>query len=433
VNSERSGLTGRAPAWRCIRWPLIGAAGAYVIAGAYAVVTDGHAWPRFAAHVVMLASVAIAAWMVSRHVSRIVHEQNEALRASRARLEGIIASAMDAIISTDEDQHIIIFNAAAEMMFRCPAAEAIGSHLERFIPERFRHVHREAMRRFGESSVTQRLVGVGGGVAALRADGEEFPSEASISHSDASGRKLYTVVLRDVTARKRTEQELETSRTQLRALAARVESVREEERTRLARDVHDQLGHALTALKMDLAWLGRRGHLDNPVAAEQVRGMTELLDETIRQVRRMATNLRPPVLDDVGLAAAIEWQARDFETRTGITCQLTTELPERELDRDVATAIFRIFQEALTNVARHAGASVVEVRMPASPDHVVLIVEDNGRGITAEELEGMKSLGILGMRERARLLKGDVTITGEPGVGTRVTVTVPAARVEAHC
>jgi signal transduction histidine kinase len=209
--------------------------------------------------------------------------------------------------------------------------------------------------------------------------------------------------------------------------------VREEERTRLAREVHDQLGHALTALKMDLAWLGRRGHLDNPALAEQVRGMTELLDETIREVRRMATSLRPPVLDDVGLVAAIEWQARDFETRTGISCRLTTELADRSLDRDVATAIFRIFQEALTNVARHSGASAIDVRLPGSPDQVVLVVEDNGRGITTDEMQGTTSLGILGMRERARLLGGDVTITGEPGAGTRVTVAVPAVHVEARC
>jgi signal transduction histidine kinase len=211
----------------------------------------------------------------------------------------------------------------------------------------------------------------------------------------------------------------------LRALAARYESVREEERSRIAREVHDELGQALTGLKIDLSTLARDVRNRLPDAEQRVDAMTRLVGETIDFVRELSAQLRPPVLDDVGLAAAIEWQAQEFQSRTGVVCRLVSSLPDEELPTDVSTALFRILQEALTNVARHAGATFVHIRLDKADSVIILTVTDNGRGITPEEIENVRSLGLVGMRERSLLLGGNVTITGQPGNGTTVTARIP--------
>ena len=218
---------------------------------------------------------------------------------------------------------------------------------------------------------------------------------------------------------------------QLRALSARVESVREEERTGIAREIHDELGQALTALKMDLAWIMRRASgavaMAPGVLVEKLREMSEMTDEVIGQVRRISAELRPGVLDDLGLVAAIEWQAGEFEKRTGTICNIRTNVEDAQLDRDRSTALFRIFQEALTNVARHACAHSVDVRLDRSEDGVRLEVHDDGPGITTEAAFSPNSLGLLGIRERARRLRGSATIRRvEPG-GTLVSVELPLA------
>jgi signal transduction histidine kinase len=222
---------------------------------------------------------------------------------------------------------------------------------------------------------------------------------------------------------------LKRSRGQLRALAAHLQSVREDERTRLSRQVHDELGQVLTALKLDLAWLAARIRPDDTAEIGKVHDAVGLVGELIRLVRQIATELRPGVLDDAGLVSAVEWQAGEFERRTGISCRLVSTLPEREPDAEVATALFRILQEALTNVARHAGATAVTIELAPRNRQVVLVVTDNGRGITARELEDRRSLGLLGMRERAFVLGGRVTVTaGHGGMGTRVTASLPLRR-----
>jgi PAS domain S-box-containing protein len=232
-------------------------------------------------------------------------------------------------------------------------------------------------------------------------------------------------VMVDVSAMKRADAELRRSQDELRALSARLESVQEEERGRIAREIHDELGQVLTGLKMDLAWLAGRlpdGSLD---LGEKVAAMGGLVDGALQSVRRIAAELRPALLDTLGLAAAIERQAAEFQARTGIPCTCTTRLGEPPLDPALAAALFRIFQEALTNVARHAGASRVAVRLVEEGDNAVLEVRDNGRGITVEELASQDGLGITGMRERARALGGDVAIIGTPAAGTRVTASLP--------
>jgi len=235
--------------------------------------------------------------------------------------------------------------------------------------------------------------------------------------------RAVCLIVSDLSEVKRAEQELRASSEQLRNLAARLLSVREEERTRIAREVHDELGQSLTAVKMDLSWLAGRLSPGNGHLLGRIRSTLQLADSTIQSVRRISTELRPGVLD-LGLAAALEWQAREFQARTGIRCRL--RLPDQGVVApDVSTALFRIFQEALTNIARHAGATRAEVVLKKQPDGLVLLIRDNGRGFDPANSSSSKSLGLLGMRERAAILGGRVDISSAPGKGTRVTVWIP--------
>lgn len=350
-----------------------------------------------------------------------------ALAGSRAQLAAIIASAMDAIVCIDEDHRVVLFNQAAEDMFRRPADAVLGQPVELLIPSRFRTEHRRHVEAFAKSQVRRRRRMTGGCVTGLRADGEEFLAESVISQAEVAGRKRYTAILRDVSQRMRADDEIRRSREQLRALAARLESVREEERSRIARDVHDELGQALTGLKIDLSALATRVGGQIPEVGQRIAAMMRVVRQTIDFVRELSAQLRPAILDDVGLAAAIEWQAQEFQSRTGVVCRFVSTLADDGLPADVTTAVFRILQEALTNVARHAGATFVHVRLERGDDALVLIVEDNGRGITPREIENVRSLGLVGMRERTLLLGGDVAIVGRPGAGTSVTVRIPLA------
>jgi signal transduction histidine kinase len=230
---------------------------------------------------------------------------------------------------------------------------------------------------------------------------------------------------REIADHQRTEDESRRSSEQLRELSARLQSVREEERTRIARAIHDELGQTLTGLKMDVAWLQR--HLDQPQPAllEKTQTMSDLIDTTIQTVRRISTELRPGILDDLGLVATIEWQLQEFQMRTGIESNLISAPEEATLNTDAATTVFRIFQEILTNVARHAHATRVEVAVEETGTFLTLQVQDNGRGITATEIHSPKSIGLLGMQERARLQAGEVQFHGTPGKGTTVTVRLP--------
>jgi signal transduction histidine kinase len=223
---------------------------------------------------------------------------------------------------------------------------------------------------------------------------------------------------------RRQASQLRASREQLRQFAAHLQSVREEERTEIAREIHDELGQALTGLKLDLSWLRRKLPKDQVLLTDKIDGMARFLDQTIQGVREIATRLRPGVLD-LGLTAAIEWQVGEFQSRTGNACKVSSCLEEIQLDRQRSTALFRILQEALTNVARHAKASAVEINLEERGNDVVLEVADNGIGIEPVKILDPKSLGLLGMRERALLLGGQVTIRRNSGAGTAVIARLP--------
>jgi len=218
---------------------------------------------------------------------------------------------------------------------------------------------------------------------------------------------------------------LAESEQKLRALAARLISVREEERAHIAREIHDELGQVLTGLKMDVAWLARRLNGEQQPLVEKTESMSRLIDQTVQTVRKISTGLRPEVLDDMGLVAAIGWQAKEFQKRTGIRCRLNLPREIEGLEGEVSTTMFRAFQEILTNVARHSRATRVDVDLKSKARKLVLEVADNGIGIGAGEHNGRRSLGLLGMQERARRVGGEVRIGGAPGQGTRVVVTIP--------
>jgi len=230
----------------------------------------------------------------------------------------------------------------------------------------------------------------------------------------------------ELAERQRAEAAITASREQLRSLSARVNLTREEERKRIAREVHDELGGALTALKMDVAWVGKNSASANAAAlAAKAGAMSQLIDATVQTIRRIATELRPGILDDFGLVAAIEWQLQEFGNRAGLTCRLHTNLDEINVEPECATAVFRVFQETLTNVARHAEASEVNVTLAADGGWLNLEVRDNGRGIAPENAASGKSLGLMGMRERVHLLRGEIEIHGVPNGGTTVQIRVP--------
>jgi signal transduction histidine kinase len=228
--------------------------------------------------------------------------------------------------------------------------------------------------------------------------------------------------------RQRAEDKLRRSLDQLRALTTYLQYVREEERTRIAREVHDELGQALTGLKLDMSWLAARVARNARPVQDKVKTMVDHIDETIQTVRRIATELRPGILDSLGLVAALEWQANEFQSRTGIPCQVVATMDDSQLQQQFATVFFRIYQETLTNIIRHAGATRVNVRLAEEAGALVLTVQDNGRGISEDEIANTRSIGLVGMRERAMLIGGEIRLQGAPGKGTTMTLRVPLDR-----
>lgn len=264
----------------------------------------------------------------------------------------------------------------------------------------------------------------------VKADAEErtIHAQGRIVYDEAGAPERVLGTVQDVTEFRKAEEALRFSREQMRNLAAHLESAREAERTTIAREIHDELGQALTGLKLDLTALSRNiGMLDIEEKSALLAGAGSLsgcIDDIVEIVHRIAMELRPGILDHLGLVAAVEWQVADFQKRTGIRASLSGD-EHLTLSRDLATALFRILQESLTNVARHAGATRVAVVLREQEDTLVLEVRDNGRGITEQEMRTSRSFGLLGMRERAEMLGGRVTLTGIPGEGTTLVASIP--------
>ncbi len=486
-----------------------------------------------------------------------------ALEVYDAQLAAIVRSVKLAVISVDEAQNIVLFNPEAEAIFRCSAAQALGGPLERFIPVSARGVHRVHLENYNKGTAHNvRTMGGERILTGLRADGEEFPIDASISRTEVAGQKLFTVILRDVTERmheqemlryqadiinsaaeailsrvetgaivtwnraatrifgytaeeaighnirmlypgdvppehidlarravngepiinfetrrrrkdgvvidveltvspirrydgtvvgtsaiysdvterkrmetelrrlhheqQRAEAQLRESRDRLRELSSALQTIREEEKTRIARELHDELGQMLTALKMDTAAI--ENELSHPQDALRKRtgAMKQLIDTTVASVRRISADLRPVMLDNLGLVPTLEWLAKEFSRRSGIHVDLDIAEEHLGINGDAATAIFRIAQEALTNVSRHSGADWVSMELQRRSGNVVLRISDNGKGFTDADKRKSRSFGLLGMYERAYVLGGELKVGMPPEGGTRIEAVIPA-------
>ncbi len=362
------------------------------------------------------------------HLQDVVQQRTAELREREALLHGLVEHAPDSIMVVDAQGRIVQANARTEAIFGYRRDDLLGKPVELLVPERFRERHLGHRAGYGHDP-RPRTMDSGLELYGRRKDGGEFPVDIMLSPMQLTSGAMVIAIVRDITRRKRAEEQIRQSQHQLRALSTRLQEIREEERTRIARELHDELGQAMTGLKMELAWVGK--HLAKPGESspraidDKITEMTELINGTIHSVRRISSELRPGLLDDLGLAAAIEWQAHDFESRSGIACEVTVPANGVNLNRETSTAVFRIFQETLTNVARHANATNVKVSMSREGRHLILEIKDNGRGITASALSDRSSLGLLGMRERAALFGGEVNLVGVAGQGTTVAVTIP--------
>lgn len=354
--------------------------------------------------------------VILRDVSERVESEREQMRLA-SRLSALLDSAMDGIITIDAAQRIVLYNQAAERIFGWPAVQVMGRPLDILMPQRFRNLHRRHVARFGETGVTSRRMGVGSVIVGLRASGQEFPIEASISHLDTDDGKLYTVILRDVTERLRSQEELA-------AFAAEASTAREQEKARMARELHDELAQSLAAMKMDARWIRENFETNGAGTLQRLDTLEAMLEAGAAATRRIAADLRPTILDDLGLAPALQWLVQSFRERTGVACQLEVD-EDFELQEPHATAVFRIAQESLVNVRKHSQARHVHVLVEHVAGDVVLRVRDDGIGFVLAGGLKPTSLGLIGLRERARLLQGRTDITSAPGEGTCVEVRFP--------
>lgn len=377
---------------------------------------------------VVIAVIAAVTWLLVRELKLEQALARRLLEAGEA-LEAMVTSAMDAIVTIDARQRIVLFNPAAEAMFGCPALDALGTSLERFLPERFRGAHAGNLTRFGRGPTESRAMNAGREIVGLRASGQEFPVEAAISHVLVNQQSYFTAILRDVSNRRRAEAELRQTNNELRRLSESLITIREEERGRIARELHDELGQQLMRFRLDLSWLANRLRGPTPELADKVKAMQGLVADTVAAVRRINTELRPPMLDDLGLVAAAEWLLDDFRQRTGATVDVQTDGRSDGCDAATATAAYRILQEALTNIARHAEATRVRVRLNLHGESLHLDIEDNGKGMqSAPGRSANTGNGLVGMRERVLMLGGTLTFAEAGGGGTAVSVRLPAQR-----
>jgi PAS domain S-box-containing protein len=338
-----------------------------------------------------------------------LHESRSAIEESERSFRILFQSSPDAIAVFRADGTMRDANPAAALLFQSDLTWLLGrTYVELCPPEDREAAHEEFDALLtGEFSETTRPL--------ISKEGKRFPTEMRSNNITLDEERAVLIYMRDISER------LETEET-LRRLGRRQESVLERERQRISREVHDVLGQALTALRMDVSWT--RSHLDDERVPERLDQMGERINETIETVRRIAHDLRPGILDDFGLSAAIDWYAGSFSTRTGVKARIGA-LDNPELSGELTTTIFRVYQELCTNVARHAQASEVDVSLTAPGENLILSVKDNGRGMDLERVKQKDSLGLLGIRERLSPWGGRLEIESRPGQGTRAEVIVP--------
>lgn len=361
------------------------------------------------------------------NASEELHATADELSLHKKRLAGIIETAIDGIVTVDKMQKIVVINPAAAAMFGYSVVALQHKSLDEVIPGRHRKNHGEHVNNFGATGATKRRMGSSYEdfyVTGLRADGTEFPIEASISSSLENGERFYTVIFRDITERKIAKDKLALYHTQLSQLSTALQSIREEERKHIARELHDDLGQLLAALRMDLSLL-QRDSLLSEKTQKTVYSMDQLILTSITTLRRIASDLRPRALDEGGLFYALKTLQKDFSSRHQIDCELIADEEQLTLDDAHSTAIFRVIQESLTNVARHAIASEVQIEFHRDASSISFSIRDNGRGIDEEDMKKTRSFGLVGMRERIKAMDGEFTVTSTPGEGTYLEINLP--------
>jgi len=378
------------------------------------------------AFLVIIFTSSLAIFLIGKLLRK--EEMAKALSMANDRYQHTVDSVMDAIVAVDESMAIQLFNPAAEAMFGLKASDVIGQSLDILIPERLRTGHSSHVSGFSKDGVGSRAMAPQLEIIGLRSDGTEFPIESTISHTLIAGEHQMTAVLRDVTEQRRSVLEMKAANKQLRKLSAALESVREEERTRISRELHDDLGQQLTGIKLSLGWL--RGRLKDGRTAlpDTVDEMRYMLDAAIASVRRISTELRPVILDDLGFGEAVAWLTAEFFKHSEIKC--TLNLPAASLIKAdaLSTALFRIVQEALTNVVRHSQATEISIELLEVGDYLVLSIKDNGQGLG--DTPRKEGIGLVSMRERANAVGGSFTFTSAPGEGATIKVSMPLSQLK---
>ncbi|NMG43901.1 PAS domain S-box protein [Aromatoleum toluvorans] len=387
-------------------------------------------WPMTARPIVLGAGI-VAVLLLAASCGVLWSMRRRALMAraledSEERLRGMVESVMDAIVTIDEDLSVVLFNRAAEHMFGVQADDALGKPFDRLLAGESRGAYHAIVGRRRNSGEPHARRGRAE-LTARHADGREFSADATFSSTETQGRRFLTVVLRDLTERKRIETHLRETNRQLQELSTALQRVREDERAGIAREMHDELGQRLTAIKLELSWLGGRLPGERADLQDKVGAIKEQLNQTIASVRRITYELRPLILDDLGLRAAISWLTDDFSRRTGIELVLDMDDDEPERGSAEATTLFRVLQESLTNVTKYAQASTVWVAYRRDGDDWCLSVRDDGVGFVLDAAN-QAGFGLLGMRERIRLVQGTFAIHSTPGDGTAIDATVPAGQ-----
>jgi len=342
----------------------------------------------------------------------------EKLHLSEERLASIVASSMDAVIAVDQDQRIVLFNTAAAEMFGCEADKAIGIQINRFIPQRFYAQPDEGMRRFAASGVTSRPVGSLGALLAVRANGQEFPIEASISPGEANGRKQFTAIVRDITERKMVEEAVNS-------LSGRLIEAQEAERRRIAREIHDDYNQRLAVIAIDLEEMASNGRRLDIDAGKRLHGLWNRVTELGEDLHALSHRLHSSTLENLGLVAGVGAFCEEFAEQQGMQVVFVHEKVPHSISGDVSLCLFRIVQEALRNVKRHSGANRAEVRLESTGETLHLSVADHGTGFNPGERSHRCGIGIRSMEERLRLLGGKLEIHSSLMEGTRIDAWLP--------
>ncbi len=390
----------------------------------------GHCFQVLAAFAIYRGMVAInihAPYASLKKTTQELQVMADELLINKKRLLGVIETAIDGILTIDEFHKIILVNPSAAAIFGYKVEDLLGASIDHIIPIRHRQVHTKHVNEFGETGTTRRKMGSSFDdyyVTALHADGSEFPIEASISSLIEGEKRFFTVIFRDISERRIAKEKMAQYHTQLSQLSSALQSIREEERKHIARELHDDLGQLLAALRMDLSLLQRDVSMTDK-SRLTLGSMDQLLLTSINTLRRIASDLRPRALDEGGLFFALQTLQKDFSQRHGVDCDLIADEEQLILDDEKSTAIFRIVQESLTNVARHAKASHVSIRFERNAEKLSLHIQDDGRGIEEGAMHKTRSFGLVGMRERVKALQGEFEVKSEVGKGTHIHIEIP--------